>query len=112
MRLFGRVPFQNREFFPRILRTEPRIVFAERNWDTLSIEQMMATGGDPVLIIIKPVHERLNRNGENVLRADQFFACPFSDLLEWRSWRAADHGTQFLSVQQRAIRHLVHSAIQ
>src|SRR5438034_385133 len=72
----------------------------------------MATGGDAVLIVIEPVHEGLNRDGEDITRTNELPARPETDAADKIVAVGADDGAQFPGVEERAIGDLIHYLIQ
>ena len=58
------------EAFPTVSRPEPRVIFAERHEVAVPVEDVMTTVGNPVLIVIETIHERLDHDSEDVTRLD------------------------------------------
>jgi len=77
-----------------------------------SYEEMMAAGRDAILVVIEPIHERLDRDGKNVGGADQFAPSPGANVAHEAAFLRADDGTKLIGIQQRAIRNLSHHLIE
>src|SRR5690349_3015941 len=73
---------------------------------------MMATSRDPVLIVIEPVHERLDGDGKYICGTNKFATSPKPDAIYKTASFRADDVAKLLGIQQRAIGNPVHRLIE
>jgi hypothetical protein len=71
------------EFSPGIGVAKAGVVFAKGNRTAARVQEVMTAGGNSILIVIVFIHERLDRDGENVGRANELFAKPFAGSTQW-----------------------------
>src|SRR5258708_4191350 len=72
----------------------------------------MAARGDAVLVVIEPIHEWFDGDGKNVRGTNELAAGPEADAIDQVVLFRADDGAQFIGIEQRAVRNLIHRAIE
>jgi hypothetical protein len=69
---------------------------------------MMTTRRDAVLVVVEPIHERLDGNGKDIRGADELPAGPHANSVQQALFFGVHNGSQFLRIQQRAVGGAVH----